>query len=232
MSLEAEKRILVCCLLWQWWSNRNKINANEKAKKTEEVVAQIKYWTAKSLQYCRKGSSETGAKAVMTWGRPEEDIIKINVDASFLAVERRGGWGFVARDHHGDVVGAGAGKLHHVESAASAEAQACDAALHQAAQWGMTRIVVESDAQNLVRAVQSTNLDRAPEGVVYRDIRLFAQLNFSLISFVYSPRNCNKVAHALVAIGVSSQAEVRLWTEDLPNDVKLLVASDLTEPTV
>jgi hypothetical protein len=61
---------------------------------------------------------------------------------------------------------------------------------------------------------------------------LFAQLNFSLISFVYSSRNCNKVAHAMAAIGVSSQAAVRLWTEDLPNDVKMLVASDLTEPTV
>jgi hypothetical protein len=61
---------------------------------------------------------------------------------------------------------------------------------------------------------------------------VFAQLNFSLISFVYSPRNCNKVAHALAAIGASYQADVRLWTEDLPNDVKLLVASDLTEPSV
>jgi ribonuclease HI len=53
------------------------------------------------------------------------------------------------------------GKLQHVASAASAEAQACVAALHQAAAWGMTRIGIESDAKNLVREVQSTTLDLA-----------------------------------------------------------------------
>jgi hypothetical protein len=92
-----------------------------------------------------------------------------------------------------------------VASAACAGAHACDAALCQAAQWGMTRIVVESDAQNFVRAIQSTILDRPSEGVVYRDIRSFTQLNFSLASFIYSPRNCDKVVHAIVALGVSSQ---------------------------
>jgi hypothetical protein len=67
----------------------------------------------------------------------------------------------------------------------------------------MTRVELESEAQNLVRAVQSTTFDLALEGVVYRDIRSFVSLNFSSVSFLYSPKVCNKVAHALAAIGAS-----------------------------
>jgi hypothetical protein len=68
--------------------------------------------------------------------------------------------------------------------------------------------------------------------VIYRDIKSFVNLNFESFSFVYSPRVCNKVAHALAALGASGQEACRLWTDVLPNDVMVLVTSDLTVPTV
>jgi hypothetical protein len=60
----------------------------------------------------------------------------------------------------------------------------------------MTRIIIENDAQNLVSTA---------EGVIYRDIKCFDNLNFESFSFIYSPRVCNKVAHKLVVLGASSQ---------------------------
>jgi hypothetical protein len=44
-------------------------------------------------------------------------------------------------------------------------------ALPAAAAWGMVHLQVETDAQNLVRALKDGSFDRTPEGVIYRDIR-------------------------------------------------------------
>jgi ribonuclease HI len=74
-----------------------------------------------------------------------------------------GGWGFIVRDQQGEARGAGAGKISFIASVASAEAEACAQALHAAATWGMTNISVESDAQNLVRAIRSNEFDLSPE---------------------------------------------------------------------
>ena len=69
----------------------------------------------------------------------------------------------------------------------------------------MGRIHIETDSQNLVRALQSTDLDLATEGVIYRDLRIFLRLNFIDFLVSYIPRDCNKVAHALAAFGASRQ---------------------------
>jgi hypothetical protein len=49
LKLEKEQRTLVCCMMWQWWSNRNKVNANKKARGTGEIVSKTRYWTAESV---------------------------------------------------------------------------------------------------------------------------------------------------------------------------------------
>jgi hypothetical protein len=66
----------------------------------------------------------------------------------------------------------------------------------------MTNVQIEADAQNLLKGIQDNSFDRTTEGVVYRDIRFFIRLNFSFVSFSYCPRNCNKLAYNLAAVGV------------------------------
>jgi ribonuclease HI len=55
-----------------------------------------------------------------------------------------------------------------VASAAQAEAYACEEAVRSAADWGMVDVSIETDAQNLVRALHGTEFDRTLEGVIYR----------------------------------------------------------------
>jgi hypothetical protein len=64
---------------------------------------------------------------------------------------------------------------------------------------------------------------------LYRYSNLFCQLNFSVCKFVFSPRFCNKVAHALAALGEDGACPCRVWHEDVP-DFEVLVASDSSEP--
>jgi hypothetical protein len=48
------------------------------------------------------------------WARPPEGYLKLNCDASFIPGDRCGGWGFLIRDHDGDVVLCGWGRVNHL----------------------------------------------------------------------------------------------------------------------
>lgn len=134
------------------------------------------------------------------------------------------------RDRDGDVRGSGAGRMQNIASALRAEAEACAIALQTASDWGMTNVELESDCQVMLKAIQSKDGDLAPEGVIFREIRDFARLNFSSISFSFVPRGCNKVAHCLAAYGSRSQVRRQLWAESLPDDVNVRMASYTAEP--
>jgi ribonuclease HI len=164
------------------------------------------------------------------WTPPSGEFLKINTDGAFQAESRTGGWGFVIRDCDCSIRGSGAGLLTHVTSAAQAEAQACTEALHAAADWGMSQVHIESDSQNLVCALQSSDFDLAPEGVIYRDLRVFMRLHFSSVLITYVPCTCNKLAHALAALGMSRRANRQLWQEALP--VELPVTSTIAESRI
>ena len=120
--------------------------------------------------------------------------------------------------------------LDHVTTAIQTEAIACCEALRAAAAWGMGCVILETDCANLKHALQTKEFDLSPEGVIFRDIRSFIQMNFISCEVVYCPRDCNKVADALAAFG-ASQSVYRLgWLESVPDFVNVLLASELSEP--
>jgi hypothetical protein len=67
----------------------------------------------------------------------------------------------------------------------------------------MTNVHIESDSHNLVQAMHSTEFDRMPEGVIYRELRLYMPLHFNSFEFSFIPRSCNNSAHAFAAFGAS-----------------------------
>jgi hypothetical protein len=165
LSLKEEECSLICHFLWKWWTRRNRINAKENVGRIEDAIAQARKWTADALQFCRQRLTEVKIRESAVWTPPSGEFLKINTDGAFQAESRTGGWGFVIRDCDCSIRGSGAGLLTHVTSAAQAEAQACTEALHAAADWGMSQVHIESDSQNLVCALQSSDFDLAPEGV-------------------------------------------------------------------
>jgi hypothetical protein len=231
VSLSEKESTEATCLLWYWWNQRNKINAKENVGSWEQVVRQTNSCTAESLQRWSKKKAQEEGQVGKVWQAPTEDRIKLNIDGAFHANNRTGGWGFVARDHAGDVCISGAGYLPFAASAAQTEAYACAEAIQAAVNWGMTNIHIEADALNLIRAIQSKDFDLTPEGILYRDIRLQLQLNFSCVLFSFTPRECNNVAHCLAAYGVSRKCSRSIWSDTLPDDVKVMVASASAEPS-
>jgi hypothetical protein len=121
--------------------------------------------------------------------------------------------------------------MNPVGSALQAEAQACAEAVQAASEWGMGNIKLETDSLTLVTALQGTGLDLSPEGVIFRDTRLFISLNFGAVDISYAPRVCNKVAHALAAYGARHEVDREVWVDMIPHDVMDVAVSEFAEPS-
>ena len=98
------------------------------------------------------------------WKPPSEDIYKVNIDRAFDQKTRTGGWGFVVRNNHGELLAAGAGKINYADSALHIEAMAAYKGLLFASQWGMPHIILETDASVLASALNANGIDRSCVG--------------------------------------------------------------------
>jgi hypothetical protein len=88
-----------------------------------------------------------------------------------------------------------------------------------AAAWEVTRIHLESDAQNLVYELQSIDFDLAAEEEIYRDFCVFMKIHFSTVLISHVPRTWNKLAHDIASLETSRQASRELWQEALPTEL-------------
>ena len=139
----------------------------------------------------------------MKWKAPPADYYKLNIDASFDPKMRSGGWGYVARNSEGDFLDGGAGSIIRVFDVLQAEALAALHAVQRAAQLGMSRIILETDAANLGKALTTKDLDRSANGSLFRQIRDLLINDFSFYMISVCPRTCNKVADKLAVYGAN-----------------------------
>jgi ribonuclease HI len=96
-----------------------------------------------------------GRQRKQKWRRPPPGVLKINSDGSFLPNEKAGSWGFLIRDNDGEVVQAGRGKINNLLSAFQAELIACLHGVQIAVNLGISWLILETDAQEVVRAICS-----------------------------------------------------------------------------
>jgi hypothetical protein len=116
-------------LLWKWWSVRNKINKGEKGLTGEEVAAVVTQLIG-DLGRKEKQQPARSNLSMPRWCAPPPDQLKINADGSFIPETLQGSWGFIIRDHEGESILAGVGRLGAVPDALTAEAAACFASGH------------------------------------------------------------------------------------------------------
>lgn len=137
------------------------------------------------------------------WCPPARECLKINFDGAFVQETNAGAWGFIERDHEGQSVLAGAGKLVMIHDALLAEAYACKHAPEAAATLGISLIILEMDSSHLKEALSSSSMDLAIGGGLFRDLRDNLLDDFCCISICNAPRVCNSVAHEIARRGLS-----------------------------
>ena len=127
--------------------------------------------------------------------------MKINSDGAYSGNTGEGGWGVVIRDEEGEVVEAAAGKSIRLMDAFQSEVEACLAGVMLAEEMGVGKIVIETDAMVLAQALNSSTFHLAPTGGLIWEIQSLLASNFGAFEVVSVHRTCNKVAHALAALG-------------------------------
>ena len=189
--------------LWFIWTERNLIREEGRRHPAEAVARAVKIYTAE-LDVTVQTHKRTQVQREARWARPPEGYLKLNCDASFIPDKKCGGWGFFIRDCDGDVVLCGWGRVNHLLSAFQAEAIACLQGIQAACTLGIGRLIVETDALKVKQALSSDDTDLSVAGGIIEELRFIISTSFSSFECVYIPRNCNKAAHVLAAVGVSS----------------------------
>ncbi|KAL8485187.1 hypothetical protein ACS0TY_027478 [Phlomoides rotata] len=134
-------------------------------------------------------------------GSPDYGRLKLNADASIRHGHGTGIAG-VLRDFEGRVVWCYAEKCPVALDIEMAEATAIYRGLFLAQEHGVSDLQVESDSQILINAITKGRLDLSYFG---RLVRLIVELSISFerISFSWTRRMGNLVAHRLASYGFS-----------------------------
>lgn len=215
-------------LLWLWWGERNRVREGEQRRTAAELAFMATAQTEEFLKIHQKEKKQKlGAPG--KWSKPDMGVMKINSDGAFDPNNRKGGWGFIIRDHLGMVIKAGAGRTHVLLDAFHAEVLACAAGIKAANECGLQRVEAETDSLMLKMAMEDNSYALSALGGIICEMKNFVNTNFRSFSVKYCPRGCNKVAHALAALGCNDHLQNTLSWDDVPSEVAKLVTSDITE---
>ncbi|OMO87392.1 hypothetical protein COLO4_20671 [Corchorus olitorius] len=143
------------------------------------------------------------------WKAPKRGTVKINFDGSFQVSPVVGGFGAVARENDGQVLGAMAGPLLGVGDSFEAEALAAVKAMEWSRDMGFKDIVIEGDALTIIQKVNSLALDFSPIGPYIADLKLLCSF-FNTCNFSHVKRDGNAVANCLAKFGSSLSADMFL----------------------
>ena len=225
-SLSPHLQMQIVVLLWKWWSVRNKVNAGGKKPTSMEICSLVIFYVSEfeKNQKTTKFQQQIGQRK---WEPPPENVYKINIDAAFKVATSHGGWGFVARNSMGEYLEGGCGNLRRAASSFQAEALAALYSLERIAHLGMSRIILETDATELVRGLTTTELDHSVDGCLLKQIRDFITSSFDYCIIQHCRRNCNKVADCLAMHGASVVSSgSAMFLSQVPTFVSNLVCED------
>lgn len=129
----------------------------------------------------------------MTWVRPQENTIKVTVDAAIFGDRVEYGVGLVARDSSGQLVEAVMKCFPGNTTAEFDEAMAIKEALSWIKQKRWHKVELESDCLAVVQAIRSKIPMRSSFGQVIESCSEMNTLNKVSLSFI--KRSANMVAH-------------------------------------
>jgi len=96
-----------------------------------------------------------------------------------------------------------AGKLEDLHDASMAETVACWKAIEAVVFHGIPRVQLETDSMLLQKAVQTIEMEHAPAGIIFQDIRSLIWENFFHFECLHVPPVCNSSAHEIASLGMS-----------------------------
>jgi hypothetical protein len=163
-------RLQIMTLWWLWWSNRNKLREGDITLDAAAVAHQARFYVAEYMEILGKKEKDKTREQTI-WTAPDQDVLKFNIDGAFSKGHNHAGWGVVVRDHRGDVVAATAGQSEYVSDAFHAELCAAVQAVRLAEYLGAINVVLETDSQLLMLALNRRDANVSPLGLIIDELK-------------------------------------------------------------
>ena len=204
------------------WNDSNKWVFNKSCKSPEKLLAEaLGYLDAFDVVHSL--GFDSPLSCALNWLPPLVGSVKVNCDASLVAVCPGVGIGCCLRDSYGVLLRAVSIFKRCSPFVLLAELVAIAEGLKIAKDYGFPHVVLESDSKGAIDIVLSRELYLNEVGSVLLDIFEFAK-NMDVI-FNFVPRVCNVVAHSLARHAlISSSSES--WDSLFPDWLGDLVSHD------
>ncbi|XVF82801.1 hypothetical protein PTKIN_Ptkin16aG0079000 [Pterospermum kingtungense] len=213
-----EEGLVVMWALWNW--------RNKKIKEGVKIDAKIV--VRRSLSYLHEFKKaqlkEANLTTALTWKPPDGTTYKVNFDGAVHMEEAVGGAGVVIRDWRGHIIGAMHATTNGISTAELAEAKAATIALNFAKDLGLSNIILEGDASNIITAINSSQLDLSPIGNLIEEVRAICK-DFRACQTRHVKREANMAAHTLAKEALIVRTPV-FWVEECPECIRTIVETE------
>ncbi|KAL6225062.1 hypothetical protein ACLB2K_003914 [Fragaria x ananassa] len=185
MSLVAKENELewFSVLVGQIWHERNRRLHGYDVVGSQDLVIKASVWWEGLLRVQKVDEGEantiqmavgfTPSSSFRKWEKPENGFLKLNIDAAIDIHKGIFGTGAVVRDEQGKCVGVLASPGMGVVDPQACEAVALVNGLHFCAQAGVSKVVIEGDAQNVFAALDDTQEDFSFDGGILDEAKVF-----------------------------------------------------------
>ncbi|XP_021758506.1 uncharacterized protein LOC110723456 [Chenopodium quinoa] len=223
---DGETLSTLATLLWAAWRCRNLIIFENERPNVVLLAARYCRLVHDYHSYAKcvfnRVSSAVAQHSIASWSCPPTGTIKINVDAHVPSYGMAG-LGVVCRDAEGKIMAAA--KRKAIAAPEVVEVMVVRYALMLAHRLGYSRIMVESDAINVIKAVNLKEYGRSPIFSVYDDICI-DRAKFEFCTFSHIKRSCNTVAHLIARWDTGENVEL-VHLSSFPQGLLSLAEMDL-----
>jgi ribonuclease HI len=225
---------MISAILYSMWNERNNRVFRDKDKPVRDLVDHaLQTLYEYQLHKIETLFSNTHPKPPSVaghdtcWNPPPSSTLKINVDAH-LTGDGHWGLGWVVRRFDGRCVGAATKVLKGSDDATEAEATGLLEAIQWAQRQRYTRIIFESDAEAVVKAIQNGSYPRLRWGQIAKQAARAIKENDDF-SVSWVRRENNYVAHTLARWAILEPN--KQWIHALPICISHHVQKDMGHVT-
>ncbi|KAK6126675.1 hypothetical protein DH2020_039583 [Rehmannia glutinosa] len=208
----AEFFELAAITTWKIWTSRNKACMEGEKFDVERVLHSAQALFLESHEPIPPRQSRQVDKKINRWKPSDEGTLKMNTDAATFK-DGSVGFGFVIRDHCGDVLLAGSAQKNMDGNSTMIEGAAMLFAIRKALEAGITNFHIESDSKGLIDNLNGKTSPEMHGHILIEDILIFAKIA-NCSGFCYAHRIANGLAHGIAHVEMNIDEEL-FWIEEL-----------------
>ncbi|XP_024175552.1 uncharacterized protein LOC112181445 [Rosa chinensis] len=223
LTLSNETFAKLMMIIWAIWKNRNNFLWKGTQQTAQDILLSSFAWL-EEFQKALTPAVTRRQQHCHFWQPAPTGAFKMNMDASYLSNQTKGGIGGVLRTETGQVVAAFASPIPHLASLKQGELYAIRAGVDLVKSLQLQQVVIESDCTKAIVDASCPDHSLLENGGLIDDIKR-AMAEIPHVQLCYAPRSCNMVAHRLAGIGFESIQRI-VWRNHTPECILDVVTYD------